>query len=716
LSTEEVAKQALGSIARNRRSSAIAILSVALALSFLFGSFVAIDTIAKAGWIWAHSTSVPEDQEVVRIKDILFLQTGAARLQFFLMSVPASALGLVVAWIGVSISLEMRVSDVRRMKSSGATSQSVYRQLMMENILLGAIAGLVSLAVSSVAGLLLLDRVATFIIERTDHDVTGWYFTISAGTVILILLSSISLMWLLTRRPCKRMAELDESDWSPAKAPAKRKAPGMVLDAILITLSLVGLVTVMAGTTWQGTGGLGYYTESAGHSSELLGLLCFLAMPVMLSVSAARLLIGRPLMLQERIARAFQRKRSEYPAVGLRENPTRTKRAIRTCIVVSIAVMFGIFSSVTTHSTLENAREEARYSYGPDIFVDAGYYGWWDGSSWTPPLDVDHLSDVESIPGVRNVAFWHSFLPVVSGQVAAAVAIDPEDYLDVVRPGDAFFDERGSSEMLLLDGNGTALVSQLYADIHGLSIGSDLVMHVVEYSLERNDTDEWDIEVTVVGTVRELPGIYSPSICVSYETMSSIPIHNLTKLGNGFGAKIDTDEVYDQDTIAAAVFDVFLEAGLSPGVHKLQDIYDAIDADPRYGGMAGIMTGEYAFCVLLAASAIGIIAYAGSTGATSSGREERAPASATHWRIALSVSICLLAIGTASGVLLAIPTAHLFNGIFVPSGGDPVPKIVVFDESNWLAVGISAFVMMMAPIVAAVLSIIERTHWSRNTR
>jgi len=694
----------------------MAIFSVAIALSFLFGSFVAIDTTSEALWRWAHSTSIPTNQETVYIQGLQFLQDSTDRLQFLLMTIPASALGLVVAWIGVSISLDMRTSVVRRMKSGNATTQSVYRQLMMENILLGVIAGFVSLVVSSVVGLLLLDRVAKYIIERTDHGVTGRYFTISAGTVILILLSSISLMWLLTRRPCKRMAELDESDWSVAKVQAKRKVPGMVLDTILILLSLVGLVTVMAGTTWQGTGGLGYYTESAGHLSELLGLLCFFTMPVMLSISAARLLIGHPLMLQERIVRVLQRKRSGNAAGGLREDPTRTKRAIRTCIVVAIAVTFGLFSSVTTYSTLENARAEARYSYGSDIIVAAGYYGWWDGSSWTPPLDVDHLSEVESVPGVRNVAFWHSFLPEVSGQSAAAVAIDPEDYLDVVRPSDDYFDERGRSEMLLLDSDGTALVSQLYADTHDLSIGSNLVLHVVEYSLERNDTDEWDIEVTVAGTVRELPGFSFPSIFVSYETMSSVPIHNLTMLGNGFGAKIDVYEGADQDTIAAALFDVFHEAGLSPWVYMLQDRYDAIDADPRYGGMAGIMIGEYAFCVLLAASAIGIITYAGSTGATSSGREERAPSSANDWRIALSVSICLLAIGAASGVLLAIPTAHMFNEIFVPSGWDPVPKIVEFDESNWMTIGISAFVLLMASIVAAVLSVIEGTRWSKNTQ
>ena len=694
----EMAGHSMRSVLHNRKSSAIAVISVALALGFVFGAMIAIDTIYEAIWRWSQSTSVSGDPQVAYVLSWYNPGKFEDRLFFLAMSLPAIAVGIYVSIVGANLSVSMRSEEVRSLKEKGVSNKQILSVLMMESAILGIIAAVVGLVLASIVGLSLLDTVTKFILSsESELHVTSRFFTVAGDTAMYAILSGIGLMLLVSLGPSRRLSKLGSSEAVPAAPKKPIVGLGFLLDVVLIALSLASIIDILNGMRWEGSHGFDWYTSSVDAFFRGMGLVLFPAVPLMLTVGLGRILTRSPIMLHKRFGRLLVK--SAENQAPLEEDPVDRKRATRACILVALALTFGLFASVTTQATLEHEKALARYDVGSDISIDAGYYGYWDGSVWDPPLQFDHLFEVKSLAGVRNAVVIEHFVPTG----VAAVVVDPDDYLDTVKPGDEFFDERGGDEMLLLNDQGSALVTERYSEYSHLVIGSRLMIHVIDYGITLAERDEWYVNVTVAGMVKDLPGMGLADLLVSHETMSVIPSYNLSLTSNGFTVIIDVDDGFDTDAVTSSALTVFQEAGLSsPYTTSLEREYEGIDADSSYGGMADLLVGEYVYVLMVALLGIGMVSFVSVVQARSRAVQSKSVPDSS--RAVAGESVMLVMVGAVIGILVALTTAYLFNMGWVPVDWEPIAREVVFTGTTIAMIVASVVCLLVTPFVGALLA------------
>ena len=574
---------------------------------------------------------------------------------FLALSVPVLALGIYLSMVGVDLGVVERRREAGILKSRGASNRQVFGSLIIEAITLGAISGIAGLLLGALVSRFLLGAIASLggeaLTEVTD-------FVASPTTVVLCVLLGIGLMLFSSYGPFKRVSKTGVAQalhyYSPS---ATRLEYGASTDIMLLILSLWSVVTILLGSDWPARQGFSWIVEGLVTSIFLLGIAILPLLPFILSLSVVRLLTRGSTRLYSKFTWLVKPWTKDLHYLVNRNMVRNPRRASNLCMVISLALAFGLFISVTMESTMNYEREQVRFEVGSDIKLDASL----PGSAHQSAINASMLDGVAALPGVEHAVTYSQlglyFDVARSLNHASGAVINLTDYLETVKPSN-FYIIGGSTELKeRLNSGGTVLLSKDFADQIDLHVGD-----TIPVILESPDTFN-RLDVTVAGLVKGLPGFSGVDAFLDRDTLSAISDENLTGVYNHYGAFIDVVGGADLHAVADAAVKLYERANLRPSSTILQDRLDALNSDPTFASLADFLYMEYALSIVIMTIGVGLLIFV----AVHDREKElacimaRGASGGQVRKILMGESMSLMILGLVVGASVGILTAYLFN-------------------------------------------------------
>lgn len=645
---------------------------------------------------------VISDSELVSPLNSFSNELQGRKPLFLALSLPVLALGVYLSMIGVDLDVSGRRREAGILKSRGAGNRQVFTSLIIEALVLGAMAGIAGLLLGVFVSRFMLGAGTAFeggsLTEVTD-------ILVSPATIILCVFIGVALMLLSSYGPFKRV-----SDTEVTKALHEYSASPVQLDywartdiAILL-VSILSIVTVFLGLDWPSQQGFSWIVELLVTSLFYVGLALFPILPFMLSLSVVRLLTRSSPRLYSKVTwlvRPWTRDLHYLVNKNIVRNP---RRASNLCLMISLALAFGLFISITMESTLNYEREKVLFEVGTDIKLEASS----TGPVNQPTARSSALDALTTLPGVEHAARY-SQLDIyfeVNWMLhqATSVAIDSAAYQETVNPSDFFFIDGGNELLAQMSSNGSVLVTQDFADYANMMVG-DILPVVVRYETgSYTDVDYFTsrFDVIVAGLVKSLPGLDGMDAFIDLRSLSFISDMDFQELSYNEGAFIDTVVGSDPHEVAAEAVGLYRGVNLTASSTILQDQYEAMSRDTNYESLVGFLRVEYALSIIIMTIGVGLLVFV-----TVHDREKelacimaRGSSGGQVRRILMGESVSLMAMGLVIGAGVGILTAYLFNALSSEDVNTIVQRNLVFTYVSYSIVLTSIIALVLAALIA----------------
>lgn len=630
------------------------------------------------------------------------------KLLFIALSLPVIALKTYLSVVGVDLGVSMRKREVGILKSRGASNRQVFFSLIFESLVLGTSAAVLGLVLGVFVSRFLLDVALSFTSGGTTGQTSMTDIKIGLSTIELAVLFGVGLMFLSSYRPFKRVSKTDIAEalhhYSPMVMQVDYKPR---TDIILLSVSVLSVASVLMGADWIGRQGWSWITQLILGAVVIFGMLIFPVMPFLLSLSVIRLLTRGSRRLYAKftwLVKSWTKELHYLVEKNIVRNP---RRASNLCVIISLALAFGLFISVTMESSMAYEKERVKFRVGSDVMLDAYPRGYDPGDS-TSQVNLTNLSKLGSISGVEHVAvFERTYIMLDTygyGWYIDTAILDPSAYAETVRPSDFYFVHSDSDMLDRLEQNGTVILTKDFADSNYLIVGDSLPVRfeVTTYSNGTSMTTTWRFSVLVVGIVKALPGLTSSSIFIGVHSLDFIPEQNLTQQVSSVGAFIDISGDTDAKVVANSAKSIFDEAGLTANAYTMEDEIAALERDPAFGALADFLYLEYAMSIVIMSVGVGLIIFVAVTD-----REQelacimaRGSSGSQMRKILMGESLTLMAIGLIVGALIGLLTSYLFNTLTTTESFEVVPRRMVFTYVTWVVVGVSIASLLLASLLA----------------
>ena len=631
------------------------------------------------------------------------------KLIFIALSLPVVALGTYLSVVGVDLGVSMRKREVGILKSRGASNKQVFFSLIFESIVLGTSAAVLGLVLGIFVSRSLLDVALSFASGGTTGQTYMTDIRIGQSTIELAVLFGVGLMFLSSYRPFKRVSKTDIAEalhhYSPTILQVDYKPR---TDIILLSVSVLSVASVLIGVDWIDSWGWSWITQLIVGAVLVFGTLIFPVMPFLLSLSVIRLLTRGSRRLYSKftwLVKGWTKELHYLVEKNIVRNP---RRASNLCVIISLALAFGLFISVTMESSMAYEKERVKFQVGSDVKLDAYPRGDSQSGS-TSQINLANLSKLGSISGVDHVAiFERTYLYLDTygyySPYIDTTLLDPSTYAEAVRPSDFYFVHSNSDMLGLLEENGTVIVTKSYADSYYLFVGDKLRIHA-EYTTYDNGTPTtttWRFSVLVVGVVKALPGLPYSSLFIGTHSLDFIPEQNLTQQLSRVGAFIDIRGDADGDVVADSAKSIFDEAGFYADAYTMEGEIAALERDPAFGALADFLYLEYAMSMVIMSVGVGLIIFV----AVNDREQElacimaRGSSGSQMRKILMGESLTLMAIGLIVGAIIGVLTSYLFNTLSTTESFEEVPRRMVFTYVTWAVVGVSIASILIASLLA----------------
>ncbi len=633
-------------------------------------------------------------------------QLEVMKLLFLVLSLPVVALGTYLSVVGVDLGLNERRREMGILKSRGASNHQVFWLMFMESILLGALAGVMGLGLGAIVSRFLLGAAVTLGTDvATSPELSD--FRVNSNTVILALGFGILLMLVSSYRPLKRLSRTTVSETLHHYSQAATQVGYKIrTDIILFSLAVLSIVSTILGAEWV------YRQPGSWILQIVLGLIIMVGifmlplMPFLLSLSVIRMVTRGSRRLYSKltvIVRPWTKELHYLVDKNIVRNP---RRASNLGVIISLALAFGLFISITMESSIAYEREVIKFEVGSDVRIEWRYMGF--GYESSEDVDISMLDEIEDIDGVASTASYINCQMSSSGYYygwwASVSVIEPEEYLETVKPADFYFDV-SSRDLLDLNTNGTVIVSSSWARDYSVVVGDSLFASfwVNVYSNGSTYSKEWRFPLLVVGTVRALPGFPGAHMFVDMDTLSFIPDSNFTQAGFAAGSLIDLSGDGDASAVSNAASDIFEAAGLSsPITEVMEERLEALEDDPFFGPLADFLYMEYAMSIVIMSVGVGLIIFV----AVSDRQVElacimaRGSSGSQMRKILMGESISLMVLGLIVGASVGLITALIFNELSSLDIYTEVPRRMVFTMVSLAVVLVSIGSLLAASLIA----------------
>jgi ABC-type antimicrobial peptide transport system permease subunit len=629
------------------------------------------------------------------------------KLLFLALSSPVMGLGVYLSIVGVDLGVTERRREFGILKSRGASNRQVRTSLLIEAVILGAFAGVLGLLIGFGVSRPLLDSASTLFVD-SDSESFGTDFMISPWTVVLSIMLGTGLMLLSSYRPYKRAsrAEVSESLHLYA-ASATQVQYKLRWDIVFLILSALSVFSVWIGIDALSNMETSWMVQLIVIALVVVGIVLFPLMPLFLTLGVIRPLTRGTKKLYSKftlIVRPWTKDLHYLVDRNIVRNP---RRASNLCVIISLALAFGIFISVTMESNLAFEEDRIRAEIGSDVKVEGRRYSNY-GPVDTDPSGLDSIWSIEGVDSVALSTEFYTYVTVYSyAYLNAGISlIDPDDYAETVRPGGFYFTDGGSEMLDELKTNGTALLENYWHEEYDVLVGDVLNVRIQwSYYDGYNYTSfEDNVPVLVAGFVKPLPGIssYSNMVYMDRASWSFFDEENLTRMYASTNALIDVGKGVDQDAIGDEAVEIFEDAGFGASYRTKAGELEQLNEDPFYGALSDFLYLEYLFSGTIMTVGVGLLIFV----AVADREKELASIMARGStggqirKILMGESITLMALGLVVGISVGLLSSYLFNTLLTTGMYGEVERRMVFSWVSGIVVVASVAALLIASLIA----------------
>src|SRR3989440_5268958 len=614
------------------------------------------------------------------------------RGMYLLLSMPIVVLGISLGAVGVELGHAERRRELAILKARGAAPRQVSTVLVLESVILGAVAAVIGL-IAGVGVSRLIMPFATFFVTTTPRfeDVV-----LNPSSFGISVAFSVLLAFVAGYRSARRAAKSPIVENLRFFAPEeKRLEYRRTTDVVLVTIGFGTLAIDLLAAVFRGS---------------LLGLFVAPVVFVLLPIAPFLLLIGLTRFLTrstpctyEVIARLLKRLAKNLEHVISRNLALNPKRASHIAVLIALGVAFGIFILALNQSFILREDGILRASIGADI------------SGLAPVGDQTFNENLSRISGVARVALLVSVsaqpsLGTSSGVSADVFALDPDAYFStiVVEPW-YFVDGNPDSAHTILASPGSVVVSEAVKNRVGLEAGEKISLYYPVVTA-KGQAEAHCLEVSVGGFVRGLPGLPSSSDFLP----SAI-----------YGSTITLDPILSAEASAGTTSRPTFIVALTPGadwreskasilglgaseVRVYQEEQAMTNRNPAARNVLGFFTIELGFVLAILTAGLALITYASSLEreVEFAGMIARGASGWQAATILLGEAFSILVIGTLVGLGTGALAAYGGARILGPGpGGEAyaplVPFLFVVPLEALLVVGLAFLVMFLASLAVA---------------
>ncbi|MEM2839191.1 MAG: FtsX-like permease family protein [Thermoplasmata archaeon] len=612
---------------------------------------------------------------------------------FLALSVPVLALGVYLSMVGVDLGVTERRREAAILKSRGASSQQVFGSLIIEAVLLGAISGVAALLLGALVSRFMLSSIASLGGEAAP-ELTD--FIASPETIFLSVLLGISLMLLSSYGQFKRVSRTSVTSalhhYSPSATELSYWAGG---DFVLLALSLWSIVSIILGSDWVSNQGFSWVVEAIARILVLSGITILPLLPFMLSLSLVHILTRGSRKIYSKFAWFVKPWTKDLHYLVDKNIVRNPRRASNLCIIISLALAFGLFISITMESTVSYEQEKVSFEVGADINLVSPVSSPRDLA--VSPAMLDGLSSLEGVSHSVTYSKLDAVLDITSiWPHERSVIMNFTDYFETVKPSNFYFVGVGSEILRESSGENSMLLSKDVADSFGLRVGDELnvvMMSYTKYNLVR---------VTIVGLVKGLPGFPGIDAFMDRSVISKIPYANFTGIITSNGALIDVADGEDPIEVAFAAKTILENENLAVTTTILQERLDALSKDPTFFSLTDFLRMEYVLSIVIMAIGVGLLIFvsvhdrenelACIMARGSSGGQLR--------KILMGESLSLMILGLVVGTCVGVLTAFLFNALSGEVLYSAVERRMVFTLVSFSVLLISIVALIIASLIA----------------
>ena len=625
------------------------------------------------------------------------------KMLFLALSLPVVGLGTYLSIVGVDLGVTSRRREIGILKSRGASNRHIFFSLILESAILGAFAAFVGLIAGVFVSRFLLGSAFSVASGSGGGSYSWTDLKLSGSSIELTILFGIGLMLLSSWRPFKRASKTEVAEalhyYSQTATKVDYKP---TTDIVLLSLSILSIVSVLLGYNWVSNTSWSWITKVIVSAVMLFGIAMFTVMPFLLSLSVIRLITRGPRKVYSKLSwfvKGWTKELHQLVEKNITRNP---RRASNIAVIISLALAFGLFISVTMESQIGLAHEQVKYDVGADIKVTSYVQG--------RSANLSRLDQLQTLSGASHVATFDSiYLTALNTQYGGAsmqtVLLDSTSYKDTVRPSDFYFVHGGKGLLDDLAENGSVILMSDYAQRNSILVG-DQVGVTLSSTYTSNgsvyQTASRSFVLNVIGMIKGLPGLGYMDACVDIQTLSWIPKKDLTESFQTVGALIDVSKGSNVRTVATAADHIFTNANAFPTVTIMEDQLAALKTDVGFGSLSDYLYMEYAMCVIIMSVGVGLIIFVAVTD-----REQelacimaRGSSGSQMRKILMGESITLMILGLSVGAIVGIISAYLFNTLTMPGSGDVVPHRMIVTYVTFAMV----FVASASLVVAALLA------------
>lgn len=597
-----------------------------------------------------------------------------ARTKYLAFSLPVVFLGLYLGVLGVDLGMAGRRREVALLKSRGATPRHVFWLFLGEGLFLGIIAGAAGLVLGTLTSAVLFE----YFVPAASGLGPSLYLTGYSAALAMFL--GVLLMLAAMYRPARRAARLEVSEglhYYSSEESTERYNPRNAVLMTSVAVILYLAIVLFDPQKWYSEGrplDAVYYILSilrvAGTAlSWLIPLLFIFGLTGLLTRASYR-----PYGLISGLTRPLTRELRPVVERNIVRNP---KRASRVCVIIAVAITFGIL--VTTWAATESDHQQAlsRVIVGADLRAVFS-------SSGTTNTSIGEA--VGALPHVRAVSMSYLIegASIVGGGIDL-VALEARGYSAVAYLDDRLFLEGSPRDVPSLAGGKRMIINQALQAQTSARAGDTVNLKIPTAGHGQPIL----MGCRIVAVVSALPGMvgeaYSgyiqnllPAAYIDEGNLDleSVGVHQI----NAF--------VQSDDPVQAAreIRAAFPEPRLD-SVLVEREYLEELQTGPVSVSDYRFLLIESGFAVVIVTAGLGLILAAAvyerqkeTAGWMARGATRRQVAS-----IFVAEALTLLVLALAVGVVAGFMTAGMALGLFGQSGVDPVGRsLVVPLDTLWL--------------------------------
>jgi putative ABC transport system permease protein len=650
------------------------------------GSRAALQNVGSRLFILGDLYGVEVDNALPQVLQKISQAASRSQQDYITYSLPVVFLGLYLGILGVDLGMSERRREMALLKSRGAGRSHLLRMFVTESVLLGIIAGVAGLALGAAVSELLF----RYLMPSAE---AGFELFVTPPSATLAVVLAVFLMMAAMYRPAQRGSRLEISEglqYYSTEEAVERYNPRNAALMTAVSVFFYLLMVLFDPQQWIADGRSLSNTFALLDGLRSFGTLISPLIVLMFVFGVAGLLTRasyRPYGVLSRISRPLTGELWPVVHRNLTRNP---RRASRVCVIIALALTFGMLVTTSAGSELEHQQRLSRTVVGGDLRVELA-----KGASGTSPAgELAGLPHVKAVtPALRtdgsigptNLDVW---------------VLNSSAYARIARP-DGFLFLSGSP-----------------ADVPGLAGGKRMIInHALQVQTAALPGDELTVSISpgqglssirltcrITAVVKAMPGtldvqygLVLPANPAIYIDEGNLPQSLIAPRKSIYIVSSGSPHEAEKEIKTA-----FISTGRLGPVLLEQDFAGQLQSGTVSLATYRFLLLESGFTVVIITIGLALILLAAMLERQNetAGWRARGATRAQVASLFIAEAVTLLALALAVGLVTGFLTAYMAAGMLA-SSADPIGRTFVVPADTFLLVGAMAGALLATSCLVA---------------